>query len=187
MALPPLQRGERHLRPGRDHRLDGRHSHHHGIADDVVHLVAFEDRLQQRHVDARLGRGRRLLATDRHQDFGFLGLLDNRLELAAAAVEHANRGARLQPEHTGQVLGLFLGEGDDLATALCLGRVEASIHLTIIKWRDPNRRQQLLEEEHTTDPDPTPIASSIGPRHGDPSLEGRRYRPRARRVIRRST
>ena len=86
----------------------------------------------ERHVDARLGRRRRLLRPHRHQDLGLLRLLDHRIEFAAAAVEDANRGARLEPKDTRQMLGLVFGERDDLAATLRLGHVETSVHRAII-------------------------------------------------------
>ena len=51
----------RHIGPPAHKWLHGRHTQHDSVADDAVHLVALEQRLRQRHGDARFGsRGARL-------------------------------------------------------------------------------------------------------------------------------
>ena len=59
----------RRLYPGdgarRDNRIDGRHAHHRGVANDVVHLVALEHCLHQRQRHTRLRHRSHPLERDR--------------------------------------------------------------------------------------------------------------------------
>ena len=95
---------------------------------DIVHLVALEDGLDERHADARLGCRRFLLRPDGDENLGLPRLLDHGLEFAATAVENADGGAFRQAEHAGQVLGLVFGQRDDLPGPRGPGHIEPCVH-----------------------------------------------------------
>jgi eukaryotic-like serine/threonine-protein kinase len=122
--LPPplrtaaaLERSQRHFRACRDDRLDRSHAHHGRVAHDLVHLVAFENSLGERHGNARLGRGGVSRGADSHGTTRLPDLLDDGVEFVAGAVEDDDRCARLQSQNTGQVLRLVWRQRRDIALA----------------------------------------------------------------------
>ena len=64
-------------------------AHHHGVTDDVVHLVALEHRLRQRNATRLRLESRAAHAPDLHP--GLLTVVDHRVELSALAVENRQR------------------------------------------------------------------------------------------------
>ena len=136
-ALPALEAaaagegGLRHVGPGRQHRLDRRHAHHHRVADDVVDLVALEHGLRQRDPDAPLGRRDDGLPHLDH-DAGPVHRGHPGLDLAPPAVEDPDGRARLHAQDAAKVPGLVFGQRDRAVAGVERRHVQARHHAAII-------------------------------------------------------
>ncbi len=81
---PRVSDCKRDLAPRGHDRLNRRDAHHHGVAHDVVHLVALENRLGERYRDARLPC--RLASLGQTHQRGVLArALDDRVEFGCRA------------------------------------------------------------------------------------------------------
>ena len=105
-ASAPHQRGDRDLGAVRDEGLNRGDAEHHRVADDVVHLLAFDDGRRQRDCHRRFGRGvdprLQLQANVAANHIG-----DPRDEFMSAAVKDRDLVADTESQHTRQVLTLL--------------------------------------------------------------------------------
>jgi hypothetical protein len=89
------------------HRPDRRRAHHRRVPDDVVHVVAFENRLRDDDAQRTLGDGLDRLA-GAHEDSVPRDLHHLRAALVPPAVEHVHHAPRGQPHHVCEMVGLLV-------------------------------------------------------------------------------
>jgi hypothetical protein len=103
--------------------LDGRDTDHYGVADYVIHLVAFEHGLREGHRHTRLRR-RRTRRADLQTHTVPVRAVHDRLELGAASVEDTDTVADRESKHARQVFGFIDWEENSIAGDTCRRREE---------------------------------------------------------------